>query len=170
MNLLYEKSRIQSLSMGIIRDGGVSLRRLLHNGSKTPNVNGYTTLIGAGTIFRGNITFLKSIRIEGQMYGSVKSTDGTVVIAGDGLVEGPVHAQHIFLKDNAVVKGEVIAGTGLNLESGARINGDVTCAAIQIDRGAQVNGKITMTDPTQVKWPRGPVGAEGAEAKSYTPL
>jgi cytoskeletal protein CcmA (bactofilin family) len=80
------------------------------------------TLIGEGSVLKGEIRFADGIRIDGEVRGDVLADDGTpsvVVISERARVIGRVHAAHIII--NGEVQGPVESHQLLELQPKARV-------------------------------------------------
>lgn len=121
-----------------------------------PN-NKIDTLLGAGTTVEGNITFSGGLRIDGEVRGNVYSSQdspGTLVIGEHARVEGEVVVPHLVI--NGTVNGPVRSTDSLELQSRARVTGDVEYNSIEIHLGAIVQGKLlhhgaALAKPVELK-------------------
>lgn len=107
-----------------------------------PN-NRIDTLIGAGTIIEGNLTFTGGLRIDGEVRGNVVVAgdhSGTLVIGEQARVEGEVAVPHLVI--NGTIVGPVRSTDSLELQPCARVNGDVEYNTIEIHLGAIVQGRL----------------------------
>lgn len=124
--------------------------------SSKPN-NKIDTLLGAGTTVEGNITFSGGLRIDGEVHGNVYASGdhpGTLVISEHARVEGEVAVPHLVI--NGTVTGPVRSTESLELQSRARVVGDVEYSSIEIHLGAIVQGKLlhrgaTVAKPVELK-------------------
>jgi cytoskeletal protein CcmA (bactofilin family) len=101
------------------------------------------SLIGAGTVVQGNVTFAGGLRIDGTINGKVATADdaqGTLVISELAKVSGEVNVSHVVI--NGSVDGPVTATDYLELQAKARVNGDVVYRALEMHVGAIVHGKL----------------------------
>ncbi len=106
------------------------------------------SLIGAGTVVRGDVTFAGGLRVDGQVIGNIASTDGgetTLVVSDQARVEGSVRVTHGVI--NGVVQGPVTATEYLELQPKARIVGDVTYRTLEMHVGAVVQGRLEHSEP-----------------------
>ena len=106
------------------------------------------SLIGAGTVVQGNVTFAGGLRIDGAVDGKVATSNnapGTLVISEHARVDGEVKVSHVVI--NGSVSGPVIANDYLELQAKARVNGDVLYRALEMHVGAIVHGKLTHAEP-----------------------
>ena len=121
------------------------------------------TLIGTGTVFRGDLEFKGGLRIDGHIQGHVTAQDtskGTLVLSETALVEGDINVPHIVV--NGEVKGNVISNGHIELQTKARVTGDVHYKAVEMQLGALLNGALVSDSNTPVY----DVIAGGAEEKS----
>lgn len=101
------------------------------------------SLIGAGTVIEGTIRFSGGLRIDGEVKGRVEAVGGapsTLVMSDQARVEGGVAVAHLIL--NGTIIGPVSATDSLEMQSRARIVGDVTYKAIEMHQGAVIEGHL----------------------------
>ncbi len=102
------------------------------------------SLIGVGTLVEGNIRFSGGLRIDGEVKGSVTSSEGavasTLVISGQARVEGAVQVAHLVI--NGTVVGPVAVSESLEMQPSARIVGDVEYSIIEMHQGAVIEGRL----------------------------
>ncbi|MDB5727784.1 MAG: polymer-forming cytoskeletal protein [Noviherbaspirillum sp.] len=102
------------------------------------------SLIGVSTTIEGNIQFKGGLRIDGQVKGNViadAEDESMLVISEHAKVEGEVRAAHLVV--NGEITGTVHSTDLLELQSRARITGDVFYKALEMHGGALVSGKLT---------------------------
>ena len=110
---------------------------------KHPRLAPTETLIGAGTVFSGDIVFSGGLRIDGEVKGNVRARDGhagMLVIGEQGRIEGGIDVARLIV--SGLVTGRVDANELLRLRSTARIDCDVTYALVEIDPGAVIRGQL----------------------------
>lgn len=102
------------------------------------------TLIGEGTVIRGELLFSDGLRIDGEVQGDVVATSGhehsILVISEKARVTGQVKAGHVII--NGHVTGPVQAETLLELQPKAVIVGDVKYEALEMHQGATIEGEL----------------------------
>lgn len=101
------------------------------------------TLVGAGTRISGDVRFTGGLRIDGEIKGNVIAEDGspsTLVISEHAKVEGEINVTHLVI--NGVVTGPVRASEFLELQTKARVTGDVEYSRIEMHLGAVVQGRL----------------------------
>lgn len=104
------------------------------------------TLVGEGTVIQGEVRFVDGLRIDGEVVGDVTATgDGrsVLVISEKAKVTGKVRAGHVII--NGTVVGPVASEELLELQPKARIEGDVTYAALEMHQGATIEGGLHAT-------------------------
>jgi cytoskeletal protein CcmA (bactofilin family) len=105
------------------------------------------SLIGAGTIVEGNVTFAGGLRVDGAIRGTVATADNqaaTLVLSEQARIDGEVRVSHVVI--NGAVNGPVIANDYLELQAKARVNGDVTYRTLEMHVGAIVQGKLAHAE------------------------
>ena len=106
------------------------------------------SLIGAGTVIEGNITFVGGLRVDGHVKGNVKATGnkpGTLVLSELAKVEGEIDVAHVVV--NGTVTGPVRATEYVELLPKARVTGDVAYKSIEVHVGAIVMGQLVYENP-----------------------
>jgi len=106
------------------------------------------SLIGAGTVVHGDVTFSGGLRIDGKVHGNIVATDGadaTLVISDQARVEGAVKVSHAVI--NGSVEGPVSASEYLELQAKARVAGDVRYRTLEMHVGAVVQGRLDHAEP-----------------------
>lgn len=101
------------------------------------------SLIGAGTMLEGNITFTGGLRVDGKINGNVSSTGdqpGMLVISEQAEVVGEIRVNHVIV--NGRVNGPIHAGETLDLQAKAHVSGDVHYRRLEIQGGAVVQGTL----------------------------
>ncbi|MDQ3556843.1 MAG: polymer-forming cytoskeletal protein [Gemmatimonadota bacterium] len=109
---------------------------------------GAISIVGPGMRIVGDVVTDGSVRVEGQIEGTLRAGKG-VVIGKGGEVIGD-----IFTHDAVVggrVQGTVTAESRLELQSTCEIDGEIHTRAqhLQLDEGARFNGQIRMLDDPQ---------------------
>ena len=106
------------------------------------------SLIGAGTVVNGNVTFTGGLRIDGHVHGNIvaaNSEPSTLVISEQAEIDGEIRVSHVVV--NGKISGPVIANDYLELQPKARIAGDVTYKTLEMHVGAVLRGKLIHAEP-----------------------
>ena len=100
-----------------------------------------TSLIGAGTTLKGDITSNGDLRIDGTLVGNINCT-AKVVIGANGVVEGDIggHTADIMGKVSGTIKVKDL----LQLRSNCAVSGNLYAAKLQIEPSASFNGQCHM--------------------------
>ena len=113
-------------------------------GKKTSKPQGrIDSLIGAGTSVAGDVTFSGGLRVDGEIKGNVRGADGqpaTLVISEHARIEGEVSVSHLVI--NGTVIGSVQSSDFLELQTRARVTGDVEYSTVEMHLGAVVQGRL----------------------------
>ena len=106
------------------------------------------SLIGAGTVVSGDVTFTGGLRIDGRVQGNVLAANGepsTLVLSEQAKVDGEVRVSHMVI--NGTVNGPLIANDYLELQPKARVVGDVTYKTLEMHVGAVIQGRLIHAEP-----------------------
>jgi len=100
------------------------------------------TLIGSGTVLRGDVHFRDGLHIDGVVKGNViaEGENSMLTMSENGRIEGEVRVHSIVL--NGEVKGDVHALEHVELAAQARVTGNVYYTLIEMAMGAEVNGNL----------------------------
>ncbi len=105
--------------------------------------NKIDSLIGAGTKVNGDMHFSGGLRVDGQIDGNVTANPGkpsTLVLSEHARVDGAINVTHLVV--NGVVTGPVHAAEYLELQSKAKLIGDVHYKTLEIQLGAIIEGRL----------------------------
>jgi len=106
---------------------------------KAPPVSGeFTTIIGADALFKGELSFEKSLRVDGSVEGKV-TTKGHIAISQGGRIQAEVHAVSILVEGDVV--GNLTASDRIELRKTARVKGDIRAAKLLVAEGAAFAGQ-----------------------------
>lgn len=105
--------------------------------------NRIDTLVGADTRIEGDLHFAGGLRVDGAIRGNVSEQSGspsTLIISEHGRIEGAVTAAKIVL--NGKVNGTVKSSHFVELQTKARITGDLYYKSLEMHTGAVIEGKL----------------------------
>ncbi len=114
--------------------------------------NRIDSLIGAGTRIEGNVSFSGGLRIDGEVDGNVLAVQGkqsTLVLSEHARVNGEINVTHLVV--NGTVVGPVHASEYMELQSKAKVTGDVHYKTLEIQLGAIVEGKLIHLNAAAVE-------------------
>ena len=101
------------------------------------------TLVGAETSIEGDLHFNGGLRVDGAIRGSVSEQNGTpstLILSEHGKIEGAVTAAKIVI--NGKVIGPVKSSHFIELQTKARITGDLYYKSLEMHTGAVIEGKL----------------------------
>lgn len=101
------------------------------------------TLIGKKTSFKGDIEFSGGLRVDGKISGNITARDdtsSTLVLSESSEVEGNVSVPHVIV--NGTVNGNIQSSGRVELQTKARITGDVHYKEVEMALGATINGSL----------------------------
>jgi cytoskeletal protein CcmA (bactofilin family) len=101
-----------------------------------------TSLIGAGTSMKGDITSNGDLRIDGTLVGDIHCT-AKVVIGANGVVQGDINGQTADIMGK--VTGTIKVKDLLQLKGGSILNGNIQASKLQIEPAANFNGECHMS-------------------------
>jgi cytoskeletal protein CcmA (bactofilin family) len=119
----------------------------MFNKKHTKPLSQIDTLIGEGTSIDGDISFTGGMRIDGQVVGNVVAVQGkpaTLVLSERARITGEVRVTHLVV--NGAISGPVTVGEYLELQSKAKVAGDVHYKTMEIHLGAIVEGRLIHGD------------------------
>ncbi len=105
------------------------------------SANGFSTVLGADAVFKGQLEFNKDVRLLGRFEGQIIS-GGKLVIEDSALLTGEAHAD--LIRVNGQVKGNLDGGQKVELSPSARMEGDLKTSRLEIAEGAMFVGKCTV--------------------------
>jgi len=100
-------------------------------------------LIGENLRLVGDVYFSGGLRIDGKIEGNVISNPeekNLVVISAKGSVTGRITAHDAVV--NGTISGGLVVRNFLELQSNARVTGNIRYRQLQIARGALVEGRL----------------------------
>ena len=111
---------------------------------KPTNGNG-TTLVGAGTTLKGDISSNSDLRIDGTVIGNIHSS-AKVVIGANGVVEGDISGNQADIIGK--VTGNIKAKDLLQLRGDSTVTGNLYAEKLQVEPSATFNGQCHMGSGT----------------------
>ncbi|MDO9151233.1 MAG: polymer-forming cytoskeletal protein [Methylotenera sp.] len=109
--------------------------------------NTIDTLIGVDTRVEGNIHFSGGLRVDGTVIGAVAEPNdqpSTLILSELGRIEGAITASKVVI--NGAVIGPVKAAQYIELQTKARVTGDVYYNTLEMHTGAVIEGKLVYLD------------------------
>ena len=94
------------------------------------------TIVGLGTVFKGEISVPELLVVEGTVEGNVKTQ--TLRVGANGVIKGKVFASNADIQ--GVLAEDVEIEDFLLLRSTSRTEGHVKCGKVQVELGAAIKG------------------------------
>lgn len=120
-----------------------------------------TTLIASDTHITGQMTFERSARIVGKFDGKI-AAKGELQVADGALCKAEVEAQNVTI--DGEVQGNVMAREKVQLNSKAKIAGDIVAEKLVVAEGASFFGNCSV-GPEAVKGSKAPQPGRPAAAQ-----
>ncbi len=100
-------------------------------------------LLGAGTSFRGKISFAGRVRIDGSFEGEILG--GELLVIGEGAeVRGQVRVDSVIIQGGRV-DADIVAPRAIELYVPAQVSGSLHSPQIFLDKGVTFSGKFDMS-------------------------
>ncbi|HVW08317.1 MAG TPA: polymer-forming cytoskeletal protein [Bryobacteraceae bacterium] len=107
--------------------------------------NRNTATIGKAVRIVGQIFTKEDLNVDGDVEGTIESTDNKVTIGSTGRVQASVKAREVVILGQ--VQGNVEATDKVDIRREAKLVGDITTARISIEDGALFKGSIDIRKP-----------------------
>ncbi len=102
------------------------------------NINAF---LGEGTSFKGNLTFEGTVRIDGRLEGEIFTKD-TLVVGKEAQIKADVHAGTLVV--GGTIRGNVTAEKRVDLQTTARLFGNISTPSLIIAEGVVFEGACSM--------------------------
>jgi cytoskeletal protein CcmA (bactofilin family) len=100
-----------------------------------------TTTIAADTRIKGEMTFERTVRIQGQFDGKITGK-GELQVADTAVCRAEVETDNIVI--DGTVEGNVKAAQRLQLNAKARLKGDIVAERLSAEEGASILGHVAV--------------------------
>ncbi|KND55431.1 Integral membrane protein CcmA involved in cell shape determination [Candidatus Paraburkholderia kirkii] len=113
-----------------------------------------TTLIAHNVHISGDLEFSDGLRMDGQVTGNVTGRAGEetlLVVSDQGAIRGNVSAYDVII--NGCVTGGVTVAHFVELQSNARVLGNIYYQQLRMDIGATVEDKLTKLESPHAHQP-----------------
>ncbi len=113
-----------------------------------------STLLGRDTVIEGTLSFKETIRVDGRISGKLNSTDGTVIVGENAVLDADIKVAVAVIRGK--INGCVEASQRVEIYAPAHVNGDICAPTVAIDSGVIFNGNCKMQNqtPKAVKAPK----------------
>ena len=108
-----------------------------------PVEESYNTIIGVGSSFRGTLMVEGTLRVDGDFDGDLLNCD-RLEVGPHGCVRVDVHVREAVVAGQ--MHGSVQAEDKIELLTGAKMFGDLTCRRVIVEDGVHFTGRCTMVE------------------------
>lgn len=108
---------------------------------KSRGTEDVVSIVGPGMTITGDCHTEGTLRVEGRVEGTVRSSKA-VVVGEEGEVVGDIHTQDAVVAGR--VEGSIVAESRIELQESANIKGDIRCRRVKLEEGGFVDGRIEM--------------------------
>lgn len=106
------------------------------------NTNVINSIIGTGTVFKGDLDLTGLLKIDGDFSGSVKA-EGKVLIGYTGRAKCSIFAKTVVV--GGVVKGDIYAEDRVVVLSTGMVIGNIRSPRLVMEEGVLFSGELTIT-------------------------
>ncbi len=99
------------------------------------------TIIGAGVRVEGTFNAVGNVIVKGELVGSMETQSDVYLMEG-GIIEANIKANNAIIAGR--VKGNLKVDEKIELNSTARLSGDINCQSLSIEEGAVLHGKCNV--------------------------
>jgi cytoskeletal protein CcmA (bactofilin family) len=99
------------------------------------------SIIGPGMQVTGDCVAEGTIRVEGEIRGTIYAAKA-VVVGKDGVVQGDIATNDAVISGK--VDGTVIAASRLEVQATAKVDGRIRTPRMQLEEGAVMNAEVAM--------------------------
>lgn len=109
---------------------------------KGPDV--VTGFLDQGVSIEGHMEFSGTLRVDGTIKGTIKTTDH-LLVGEHGVLEAEIHAGTVSI--GGKVTGAIHATERVQIHSKGRVSGEIHTPVLIIETGAIFDGKSFMNEP-----------------------
>jgi cytoskeletal protein CcmA (bactofilin family) len=117
------------------------------------------SIIGPGMQVTGDCVAEGTIRVEGEVRGTIYAAKA-VVVGKDGVVKGDIATHDAVISGK--VGGSVIAASRLEVQATAKVDGTIRTPRMQLEEGAIMNAEVAMGEVSLEAPPSGRGSGRGA--------
>jgi cytoskeletal protein CcmA (bactofilin family) len=110
------------------------------------------TLLGPGSVVRGELLLAGEIVLHGRIEGTLY-VDGEVLVAAGASVEGGIHARRIVIEGTC--RGRIEGTREVVIKRGAVVSAEIHAGILLVEEGARVQEHQGSSEPPRVlPWKR----------------
>ena len=99
------------------------------------------TIIGKGSAFEGRLSVQSTLRVDGRVKGTIKTSD-SLVVGKEGDIDGDIAVRNAIV--GGKLRGKLDASGKVVLESNSVFSGELKTTKLVIDEGAVFEGTCAM--------------------------
>jgi len=100
-------------------------------------------ILGNGTRFKGNLKVAGSLRIDGDFDGEMTVSE-TLIVGKAGKLKGTIKAKNSII--GGIINGNLSTKEKVELQVGAKFDGDLICKKLIIEEGVLFDGNCQMSE------------------------
>jgi len=105
------------------------------------------TIIGAGVRVEGTFNAVGNVVVKGELIGSMETQSDVYLMEG-GVIEANIKSNNAIIAGR--VKGNLKVEEKIELNSTARLLGDINCQSLSIEEGAVLHGRCKVGGDAKV--------------------
>ncbi|HUP45494.1 MAG TPA: polymer-forming cytoskeletal protein [Thermoanaerobaculia bacterium] len=108
--------------------------------AKSGELNGF---LDRGAIFKGEMEFEDTMRIDGKFNGRISSKN-ELIVGESAQIEGDIHVGRVAISGTVV--GKIVATQRVEIHRNGKVYSDIDTPALVIEEGAIFQGNCVMGD------------------------
>ena len=109
-------------------------------GKSSGELNGF---LDSGAVFKGELEFEDTMRIDGRFNGKIVSKN-ELIVGESATIEGDVHVGRIAISGTVI--GKIVATQRVEIHRNGKVYSDIDTPALVIEEGAIFQGNCVMGD------------------------
>ena len=110
---------------------------------KSGELNGF---LDRGAVFKGELEFEDTMRIDGRFNGKIISKN-ELIVGESAHVEGDIHVGRIAISGTVI--GKIVADQKVEIHRNGKVYSDIDTPALIVEEGAVFQGNCVMSDKKQ---------------------
>ena len=111
------------------------------------DLNGF---LDRGSVFRGELEFEDTMRIDGRFHGKITSKN-ELIVGESASIDADIHVGRISI--SGTVSGKIRADQRIEIHRSAKVYSDLETPALIVEEGAIFQGSCAMAEPKPVAVP-----------------
>src|SRR5438477_7285463 len=109
-------------------------------GKGNGELNGF---LDSGAVFKGELKFEDTMRIDGRFNGKIVSKN-ELIVGESATIEGDVHVGRVAISGTVI--GKIVAAQRVEIHRNGKVYSDIDTPALIIEEGAIFQGNCVMGD------------------------